>query len=168
MINETKLSKQLMEAIRRECRGAFVFKHGGNFVGGWPDVSASYLGETFLFEDKLLRKGESYRKLFRGRQAQLVTCHQLNVTTNGKCWVVVFTEQPKRTQIWTPRALGQYIFPKVILPLEGEADLQGQHVPDWTVGSMPARVLNHGMIWTDGWEPDFVVQLMKDYLCRRN
>jgi hypothetical protein len=167
VINETKLSKNLMEAIRSECRGAFVFKHGGNFVGGWPDVSATYLGDTFLFEDKLLRKGESYKKLFKGRQNQLVTCHQLAVTSGGKCWVVVYKEDPKVTEIWQPRAIAEQVFPNVVLPLEKAPGQARLHlIEPWPDVYYYARTQQ--MVWCHGWRHDFVVKLMKDYLCRKH
>jgi len=166
VITETKLTKNLMTELGRQLRGAKVIKHGGNFVSGIPDVSVSWMGDTFWLEDKYLRRGESWPKLFKGRQQQLVTAHELSTTTFGKCWIVVYEEHPQRTSIWTPRRMAQKVYPKMILvePVQlGQTDGIFD-TSRYANANLALAMKSHGVIRTDGWDHSFVAQLIFDWV----
>lgn len=172
MINETTLTKSLMAELTRQLRGSKTIKHGGNFVSGIPDVSTSYLGDTFWLEDKYLRKGESFTKLFKGRQQQLVTCHELSTTTFGKCWIVLYEQSPERTSIWTPRRMAQKVYPKMVLAepvtwsaanpdiydVEFDREMHSPHI------NLARDMKAYGVIRTAGWRHDFVARLLFDWV----
>jgi hypothetical protein len=159
--SERKHTAKMMLATRNLLRGAEVIKHADRFTKGVPDVTSSWMGATYWLEDKWLQAGQHYKDIID--VAQMMRCHSLATTTNGKCWYVVFEESPNRTSIWTPvtlaRACGQF-FP-ILSPKRGALlePIEGVRVFNSTVGQH--RILqSSGMIHTAGYDYEFPARVI--------
>lgn len=170
MINERNITEKLMERLRADLRGAVVIKHADSFTAGVPDVSVSIVGSTNWIEVKYLRAGDSLRKVIGWKQ--LIFCHELSTTTNGRCWVVVYEDlpravprSPQRRQmtIWTPRALAAHLHPKVVGgEVQGCAPIE-QNGFDWKVSDLHSALVKRGAVrCTDGWFHELVSQLIRE------
>lgn len=156
MKDERAFTVKAMEAVRQRLRGAVVIKHADKATAGIPDFSASWHGQTYWAEMKLLRPGKRLRHIVE--VAQLVLCNQLSVATNGRCWFFVLA--PGETQVWTPARLFAYLNPKMVgspwmdgaepTRLPADADIEevvmalrakGAAAVEGTHPGLPARVM---------------------------
>lgn len=113
MKNERSFVTGIQEAIKLspKLRGAVVFKHAETLTSGIPDISVSILGGTSWVEVKYLRKGQKLKDIVK--TLQVITCNSLATVCDGRCWIVVYEEQPEQLTIWTPRALASTLWPKM-------------------------------------------------------
>lgn len=157
-MTERTLTTKLMATLKRGLRGTLILKHSDRWTNGIPDLSVSYLGSTFWFEIKFLRRGRKLTEIIDGTQT--LVCHQLENTT-GRCWFVVYEEHPKRTSIWQPRILGAIKYPKLLGVGKKTFDYGNL---DAVVGlNLPRLLQNHGSVRFDGWLHEAVVKLVTDH-----
>lgn len=157
---ERDFSTRLMQQMRSDLRGSKVIKHNDRSTAGIPDISCSWLGYTHWIEDKVLRKRDSLKDI--NRPDQLLFAHELSTSTNGRCWVVVFEEEPRCISIWQPRILMTELFPKFIL-----ADKFMPREPTVIEAADMPTNLNDvikamGAIRHYGWNYNFVTRLISD------
>lgn len=119
MINERKISVSLMDYLTPRLRQSTVLKISDRATAGIPDVLVTWFGPTFFIENKLWRKHQKLKDI--NKTEQLILCHQLAISSMGRCWVSIYREEPKELIIWQPRKLMAHLWPKVIL---GELNLE--------------------------------------------
>lgn len=167
MIDERHHTERAMAEARKRLRNAVVFKHADRSTTGIPDWSLSAYGSTFWVEDKYLRRGERLIDIVPSQQ--LITCHQVHTTTNGKCWVCVYEEAPKQLTIWVPRILFMHLWPRVAgpeigqrkaicTPFNASAGLEALTVP------MHVLLQTHGALRIPGWPYEAAARLMEGVL----
>lgn len=176
-LTERSFVEKIQTAIKADpaLRGAVVFKHAETLTSGIPDMSISILGGTSWVEVKYLRRRKRLKDIVK--ELQVITCHQLATTCNGRCWIVVFEDAAfnsgdKRTVIWQPRVLAGHLWPK-IMPCEVPVRTPG--VVEWGapvyVGnesdlSIIQAVNGYGAIYVTGHLPALVARLVREAAIR--
>ena len=163
-MNERKITEEVLAELRK-LRGAVVLKHADRFTKGVPDLSVSVLGGTSWIELKYLRKKARLRDVVD--TLQLTLCHELATTTNGRCWVVVFEEEPRRVTVWQPQALFRHLWPRVAGP--NPANPKWKHlgcapveIENLEYGASLAGTLHaYGAFRVPGWPYDVVTKLVQ-------
>ena len=164
MISERKITTKVREVSANELRGACILKFADRATSAIPDFGILALGHTFWYEMKLRRAGESLKEITKVNQ--LTLGHQIHTTTGGRCWTLVYEEEPKRTTVWVPRALFAHLYPKmagetaVIFGNPCELDYCdiGPH------GVNLKRVMEiYGGFWVPGWEYGVAARLAQAY-----
>lgn len=157
-----------MEEAQKRLRNAVIFKHADRSTTGIPDWTLSAYGDTFWIEDKYLRKGEKLRDIVPSQQ--LLTCHQVHTTTNGKCWVFVYEQDPQQLTIWVPRRLFMHLWPRLAGPEVGSKKVLGCTPLNASEGldalTVPMHVLlqAHGALRIPGWPYYAAANLIEGFL----
>lgn len=108
-MDETYITGRVMARAKGVIQGAKILKHCDKATSAIPDISMSFLGSTAWIEMKYLRKGRSLKSIVD--MDQLIMCNELATTTDGRCWIVIYEEDPKRVTIWTPQVLFNNLYP---------------------------------------------------------
>lgn len=147
-------------------RGSVVFKHAETLTSGIPDISITALGHICWIEVKYLRKNKRLKDIVG--QLQVVTCFQLAQHCGGRAWIVVYEERPKQLTIWTPRALANHLWPKLV-PLDDPKYHQPYVAPGADPESTPRGLLSmaeslryFGAVRFDGHPHEKIAQLVKE------
>ena len=170
-MNEREIAEKVLTDLRRNLPGYVIIKHNDVGTKGIPDVQINGLDRTSWAELKLLRRGDSLKRINKAQQ--LVFCHELATVNHGRCWVVVFeeTETDLFTSVWQPRILFAHLWPNVAGP-------NPDH-PSWTrLGFKPidmditiadldrlslvGTVHGLGAVRLPGWRYDIVTRLVKE------
>lgn len=165
-VDERSITVKVMGRTEADLRGAVLFKHADRSTVGIPDFSVSWMGATCWVEMKYLRKTATLKEI--NKVEQLVICHQLYVVTGGKCWVVIYEEEPRQVTVWTPRSLFMHLWPKIAGPTDDgrrvlgctPLDLQGNMTT--LAVSTHAVMAAHGGLRIPEWPFDIVSRLVKD------
>ncbi len=167
-IDEGHFVGNVMDHSERHLRGSVVLKHADRSTTGIPDISVSWMGITGWTEMKYLRKRDTLKGI--NKVEQLVVCHQIYVATGGKCWVIVYQEQPKQVTIWTPRALFMHLWPKLAGPADDGRRVLGCN-PLYAEEGLAAVTVNthaimqaHGALRIPGWPYDVASRLIRDVI----
>lgn len=164
--DERSITTKVMNRTEADLRGSVVLKHADRSTLGIPDFTGSWMGHTGWCEMKYLRKRDTLKGI--NKVEQLVMCHQLYVTTGGKCWVLVYQEEPRQVTAWTPRALFQHIWPKIAGPADdgrrvlGCTPMFAEEGLDAVTVSTHAIMQAHGALRIPEWPYDVFARLMKD------
>lgn len=163
-MKERTFSTNLMKRIAKDLRGSKTIKHSDRATTGVPDLSTSWMGYTHWVEDKCLRVGRTLKEIVA--HLQVITCHELSVTTNGRCWIVVYEETPRRTVIWQPRTLAAKLWPKIVLgePTGDAGESYAQSAVEDV--NFDTWIRREGVIRFDGWQHGAVTKLIRDAACR--
>ncbi len=167
-IDERSITTKVMDATEDNLRGAVLLKHADRSTIGIPDFSVSWMGATFWVEMKYLRKRDTLKKI--NKTEQLVQCHQLSVVTGGKCWVLVYEEEPRQVTVWTPRALFMHIWPKIAGPSDDGRNVLGCTPVYAEEGLAAVKVSTHSVMQAHGglripdWPYDVVSRLIRDVI----
>lgn len=161
IMNETYITGQVMKRAKGILRGAVVLKHCDKATSAIPDVSISYLGPTAWIEMKYLRKGEKLKKIID--MDQLIMCNELATTTDGRCWIVVYEEHPRRTSIWIPQVMFRNFYPHLAVgpwkTIYTDA-VDTAWTPEKPLGLL-ATIQACGAIRVPDWPYDVVAHLVK-------
>lgn len=111
-MKETPTTQKLMQQLRIDLRGCEMIKHHGGMTNSVPDLSVSWLGDTYWIENKILRPGETVKDIVRPKQ--LIKAQSLHITTMGKCWYTIYEEEPRQLHIMTPAAVARRAWPRLI------------------------------------------------------
>lgn len=117
-MKETDLYGPIKEDLR-QLRGAIVMKHADRFTRDIPDFQVCMLGVSAWAEIKLRRPGESMKKVV-DRSSQILMASLLSTACDGRSWVIVYEQRPKRVVVWQPRTLFGHLWPNVAGPLVNE------------------------------------------------
>jgi hypothetical protein len=158
MKNERKFSTALMQQMRRDLRGCTVFKTNDRSTTAVPDIVCAWQGPTCWVENKYLRRGKRLKDIIK--HDQMIFCHELATATNGRCWIVVYQEEPKQVTIWQPRNLMALLFPALIL---GEPKFEPAWIDCLASGPSLHNVIKTvGAIRSEGWRHSLVTMLIRD------
>lgn len=137
---------------------ATLLKHNDRSTSGIPDFTVAWFGPTFWIENKHWKKKETLKGI--NHTEQLILCHQLAISTMGRCWISVYRDEPKELTIWQPRVLMARLWPRVIL---GELDMEPATIDVGAEGSNVFNVLSAtGAIRCSGWNHELQLRLIRD------
>lgn len=161
-VNETYITGQVMKRAKSILRGSVVLKHCDKATSAIPDISIAYLGPTAWIEMKYLRKGETIKRIID--MDQLILCNELATMTEGRCWIVVYEEDPHRITIWVPQVLFRNLYPH--LSITGPwKNLHTEPIDTAWSNLKPlglaATIQACGAIRVPGWSYDVVAHLVK-------
>ena len=161
-MDETYITGEVMKRAPRIIRGAKVLKHCDKATSAIPDVSMSWAGFTAWIEMKYLRKRDTLKKIVD--MDQLIMCNELATTTDGRCWIVVYEEDPRQMTIWTPQVLFNHLYPQLSVSGPWKAYHREPVVSEWSperpIG-LAASVKACGAIRIPGWSYDVVAHLVR-------
>ena len=157
---ERGYSLAVMDRARRKFRGADILKVTDRFTRGIPDIEILWLDTCSWIEMKLLRKKDRFKDILR--MDQLVKCHQLGTVCGGRSYVAVFNEALDRTEVWLPNTLAAHVWPRVVG--ECQVDPRGLSPAEIDLANccMHTMLIRHGMLWVQGWQPEFPVRIVWD------
>ncbi len=157
MPSERSIVTEIMKHLRGHLRNAVIMKHNDVGQKGVPDIQVARMNHTSWGEIKHQRPGRSLKSV--NKPQQLTMCHEFSQVNNGRCWVIVYTEDKagKRwTTVWQPRVLFQHLWPKL-------GAWEGQPIevlPDEDMGQ-PLGV--HGAFWMSGWNYGMLTALVRQF-----
>lgn len=157
MKNERKISVDLMNYLAPRLKHSLVLKHNDRSTGGIPDISVTWFGPTFWIENKHWKNGQTLKKI--NNTEQLIMCHQLSISSMGRCWISVYRDEPKELTIWQPRVLMARLWPRVIL---GELDMEPATIEEDSDSNVFNVLSATGAIRCSGWNHELQRRLIQD------
>jgi hypothetical protein len=116
-MTEREVTERVEAVTRHGLPGSVVVKHCDVGTKGIPDMAVHVADRSSMAEFKHLKKGDTLKAKCKAQQ--LVFCHELGTVLNGRSWVIVFEDVPKRMTVWFPRALFAHLWPNVAGTNEG-------------------------------------------------
>lgn len=121
MMDERKITVNVMKSIQTRFRDAFITKHADRSTVGIADFDVCTSGLTLWIEMKFLHNNDTLAS--KCSINQVILCHQRNVATWGKCLYVIFDDVENRVGIWAPQALFRRLKPSLAGPAPGAKKL---------------------------------------------